>query len=185
MNPWVTDVDDAEPVVDDVEVESVPLWRPQPGVVSPEHGLGQRGVWSGGMWVMGTHGGAGETTVAGLLDLPEADHCWPVGLAQMQPAVLAVARGSATGLRAASNAARQWAAGGLACVLFGLVVVAPMPGRLPRELRQMRAEVEGAYPCVWDVPWSPDLVCGRPWSPPKVLGHIARQVEAFTTERTR
>ena len=89
------------------------------------------------LWVVGLHGGAGATTVAGLLGegAREAGRCWPLppelapGVPTVPPApVLLVARTHAAGLDAAVSAARVWASGHLGDLpLLGLVLVDDAP----------------------------------------------------------
>jgi hypothetical protein len=107
------------------------------------------------LWIVGAHGGAGESTIAGLDDLwDEGGHAWPGGPEHEQRAVVIAARSSAHGLLRAQAAAQQWAAGLVPGVtLLGLVVVADAPGKLPKPLRELRQLVAGAYPRVWDLPW--------------------------------
>jgi hypothetical protein len=107
------------------------------------------------VWWLGVHGGAGETTLAGLLDGSRAaEHRWPTAPPEHpSPRVVLVARSSARGLRAAQRAAADWASGSTGVELLGLVVVADAPGRLPRPLRDLAALVKGGVPHAWDVPW--------------------------------
>lgn len=112
------------------------------------------------VYVVGAHGGAGESTVAALNPAwwAETDHAWPLVPTSPAPRVLLVARTSASGLRAAQAAATQWAAGGSPPIdLLGLVLVADAPGRLPRPLRELAQLVGGGVPRTWLLPWS------EPW----------------------
>src|SRR6478609_7193979 len=65
------------------------------------------------LWCVGTHGGAGESTIARLVaGAVEAGHGWPrLPQGAGRARVVLVARSSARGLRAAQAAATQWAAG--------------------------------------------------------------------------
>lgn len=111
------------------------------------------------LWLVGAHGGAGESTLAGLIEgaMP-ADHGWPQVSSDVAARVVLVARTHAAGLAAAQRALTQWAAGQVAGVeLLGLVLVQDAPGRLPKELRQLAAVVEGGAPQVWHVPWVEDV----------------------------
>ena len=92
---------------------------PQPGVVAPD--LAQQlprrilsreellGVW----FVLGVHGGAGESTLEALLPVARAaDHTWPISPDPRRLArVMLVARTNHTGLLAAQLALRDWASG--------------------------------------------------------------------------
>ncbi|WP_454778732.1 DUF6668 family protein [Georgenia muralis] len=108
------------------------------------------------LWWLGTHGGAGESTLAELV--PEwraADHAWPlvVNSATAAPAVL-VARSTVRGLRAAQLAATQWASGIVPhATVLGLVVIADTPGRTPRAIRDLIKVIGGGVPRVWHLPW--------------------------------
>src|SRR5450755_5063895 len=98
-----------------------------------------------GVWWLGAHGGAGETTLEELFTGSRAaDHCWPLTDANVAPArVVLVARTHAHGLRAAQSAVREWAAGDPEVLLLGLALIADAPGRLPHELRQLADLVAG------------------------------------------
>ncbi|MEZ2373414.1 DUF6668 family protein [Arthrobacter sp. RCC_34] len=109
------------------------------------------------VWVMGAHGGAGESTIAKLLDGAVAtDHAWPVREDDGGPdQVLMVCRSNAAGLRAAQRAAIEFnaASAGLPGSLAGLVVMADAPGRLPKPLATQMRLVAGAVPHLWFMPW--------------------------------
>lgn len=166
-NPWLrgTETATAEPqeLVGEPTVRTVPTTGPtqpqaQSSVPAPDQ-VDQLPllvpVKPAVLWVVGAHGGAGESTIAGLDDLwDEGRHAWPGGPAHEQRAVVIAARSNAHGLVKAQAAARQWAAGMVPGVtLLGLVVVADAPGKLPKPLRELRQLVAGAYPRVWDLPW--------------------------------
>lgn len=107
------------------------------------------------LWCVGAHGGAGESTLAGLVPgWAAAEHAWPrVGTWKHSPVVL-MARSDLRGLRAAQAAATQWAAGLAPGVeLLGLIVSADAPGRLPQPLRELLKVVGGGVPRVWELPW--------------------------------
>ncbi|GAA4288606.1 DUF6668 family protein [Georgenia daeguensis] len=130
---------------------------PQRGVPSPANGLPARvRTESPAPWWLGTHGGAGESTLAGFVpSSAAAGHAWPLprDVGGTQPVVL-VARTSHRGLESARLAATQWAAGDVLGVeLLGLVLMADAPGRLPRPLRDLARHVAGGVPRVWSVPW--------------------------------
>lgn len=110
-----------------------------------------------GLWVVGTHGGAAESTVAALLGGRECRHRWPAGPAHaaVAPLVLLTARTNAHGLDAAQAAARTWAAGETPAVrLVGLVLVADSPKRLPKQLSRRADLLGGGVPHVWRLPWA-------------------------------
>lgn len=108
------------------------------------------------LWVMGTHGGAGESIIASLVDGAIAtDHAWPsrTGTAEDQDRVLLVCRSNMRGLRSAQQTAIEYASGALPGVLAGLVVVPDAPGKLPKDLAALAKIVSGAVPHTWHMPW--------------------------------
>lgn len=129
---------------------------PQPGVPEPAELLPVREVWvAPSVWVLGVHGGAGESTVASLVPSWEAaGHAWPRPVEHSSAPVLLVARTHMRGLMAARAAATQWAAGIVPqAEVLGLVLIADAPGRLPRALRDLAQIVSGGVPRAWTVPW--------------------------------
>ena len=109
------------------------------------------------VWVVGAHGGAGESSLASLDPAWESTgHAWPQAQGAERPcATVLVARTNLTGLVAAQKALTQWASGALSpsVRLLGLVLMADAPGRLPKPLREMSALVAGGAPRVWNVAW--------------------------------
>ena len=131
---------------------------PQPGV--PEPPLVDRlpvreQKKQASLWVVGVHGGAGESTLAALDPTWAAgDHGWPQLPSGDRARVVLVARSSMYGLQRAQLAATQWASGLVPHIeLLGLVVVADAPGRLPRPLRDFLQVIQGGVPRTWQVPW--------------------------------
>lgn len=110
---------------------------------------------SAGLWWVGTHGGAGESSLASLVDgWAEAGHSWPRPADGGAANVVLVARTSMAGLRSAQAAATQWASGRASeANVLGLVLVADAPGKLPRPLRDFARLVSGGVPRTWSVPW--------------------------------
>ena len=150
--------------------------RPQRFLTAPEGGLRSfRTEASAWVWFAGCHGGAGETTLAGLLPGSGATgHRWPEHTDGSTPAVVLVARTSATGLLAARTAATQWAAGGAPAVhLLGLVLMADAPGRLPRPLRDLAERVAGGVPRCWLLPWVEQWRTGDTAGPRPTAGLFA------------
>ena len=127
------------------------------------------------LWVVGAHGGAGESTVAGLTgDWLPAGHTWP---ARPLPArCVLTARTSVGGLLAAQAALRQWAAGDAPVDLLGLVLLADAPGRLPRALRDLAGLVAGGAPRCWSIPWIEAWRLGEP----HVTGDVTRLIRDLT-----
>lgn len=167
-NPWLTALTSdppapsPEPAHDDPpQAASGPL-APQLGIPDPAvpDGLPRVHVEAAtGLWWVGVHGGAGESTLAALTAGSHAGgHAWPVPLgdtvAPPQIQVALVARTSLSGIRAAQRAATEWALGSLPHLsLLGLVWIADAPGKLPRALRDEAAVVSGGVPRVWHIPW--------------------------------
>jgi len=108
-----------------------------------------------GVWWLGVHGGAGESTLEQLFSGSQAaGHAWPVSPPEVARArVVLVARTNARGLRAAQYAIRDWVTASVAVRVLGLVLIADAPGRLPRALRDQAALVGGGVPSVWWLPW--------------------------------
>ncbi|GAA1865081.1 DUF6668 family protein [Myceligenerans crystallogenes] len=159
---------------------------PQRGVPGPRAGTGLRVVRhdaAARLWILGVHGGAGETSLA-LLD-PDwrpAQHGWPY-TGQEGARVVLAARSNAVGLETARIAATQWASGqvGFAEVV-GLVVVADAPGALPKPLRDLAKDVAGGVPRVWNFPWVEDWRLGVPPSPasaPDPVRKIVKDLNAL------
>jgi len=160
-NPWLP-----QPVVAEVPPQSPVLAQPITGASAPQPGIpvpdqidqlpSLEHAAAAPLWWLGTHGGAGESTLAGLV--PEwraADHAWPivVNSTTAAPTVL-VARTTVRGLRAAQLAATQWASGIVPhATVLGLVVIADTQGRLPRAIRDLIKVIGGGVPRVWHLPW--------------------------------
>ncbi|WP_370463240.1 DUF6668 family protein [Nocardiopsis sp. FR4] len=108
------------------------------------------------MWWLGVHGGAGERTMAALIQgTRTVGHAWPVVATPNTPAprVVLVARTHARGLLCLQAAATEWASGQAGVDLLGAVLIADAPGRLPRPLRDLMSLVSGGLPRTWHVPW--------------------------------
>lgn len=167
-NPWL---DPGEP--DDPNLEVV---RP-PAVIStgptaPHPGLGTQlaghassapGAMPGPIqtppriWVVGVHGGSGESTIAELSPhFRQAHHRWPQPAGATSVCIL-VARTNASGLYNARAAAKDWGAGVEPHILLlGLVLIADAPGRIPKELAREITRSSGGVPRVWQLPWIED-----------------------------
>lgn len=164
-NPWLTGPEQSAAP----EVAAAPQTRhavrlgataPQPGVPVPDiadrlprrNAAGPATVW----W-LGAHGGAGESTLAGLAaGTRPANHTWPIPTTPGTPhRVVLVARSNYAGLIAAQRAATEWAAGTLgdSVQLLGLVLIADAPGRRPKALRDLEQVIAGGVPRVWTLPW--------------------------------
>lgn len=159
-NPWIPHSADASTVDEAVDSTSAtgPA-SPQPGVTAPQP-ANRLGIYEPAelapVYVIGTHGGSGESTLAEFLGGTPTGHRWPT--TTPPPPVLLVARTHAQGLRSAQMAARSWASGQSPPVrLIGLVLVADAPGKLPRELTDLASIVSGGVPHAWRFPWQEHL----------------------------
>lgn len=186
-NPWLDEPEPAE-LPDAAPVEPIATTGPtvpQRGVPVPDHVDRLRVIernLTPALWVVGAHGGAGESSLAALdSDWAAADHAWPLSPNGATHVVL-TARTSATGLRAAQNAATHWAAGLDAEVrLVGLVLIADAPGRLPRALREYAQVVAGGVPRTWHLPWIERWRLGEPPDPASVPREVRKLTEDLTT----
>jgi len=177
INPWIASpqrsIDELPaPVAGARVVAALPALKPQvAGVAPPRGGLPQRRIdvarATVAVWWVGTHGGAGESTLEQLLEGSRAmSHAWPNTDDDTSelPAVVLVARTSARGLRSAQLAATQWASGSVPVKLLGLALIADAPGRLPKPLRDFAQIVAGGVPRVWRLPWVEPWRLGNPVS---------------------
>lgn len=137
---------------------------PQGGVTAPDYvdRLGKVEVPPADLFVVGTHGGAGETSLAELQDgWVATGHRWPVA-AGPASRVLLTARSSMRGLESAQKALTEWGAGEVDNVeVVGLVVIADAPGRLPRSIREACQVIGGGAPRQWTLPWIEAWRLGR------------------------
>lgn len=121
---------------------------PEIWIRGPVPPVGRRFAW------VGTHGGAGVSTLATVYGGHDSGRDWPGHGAPAS--VLLVARTHATGLLAARHALDLFRRGehppGLD--LDAVVLVADAPGRLPRPLAGRIREIESAVD-VYRVPWVP------------------------------
>ena len=155
---------------------------PQPHVGMPVDPLPVRSTSrTAQLWLVGAHGGAGESTLAALDEHWRATgHTWPELDAGASAPCVVVARTHSRGLLAARTALTQWAASGAgpSVRLLGLVLVADAPGRLPVPLRDLATVVSGGAPRVWDVPWvegwrfGDPTVEGAPRPVSKLVSHL-------------
>jgi hypothetical protein len=128
-----------------------PVTVPEPGPPTPAQvsATARRFSW------IGTHGGAGVSTLATVYGGHDCGRAWP-GPTDPQ-SVLLVARTHAAGLEAVVHAVEVFRRGeappGLD--LDAVVLVADAPGRLPRPLAQrIKRHLESAID-VYRVPWVP------------------------------
>lgn len=122
--------------------------------ITPTGGLTQAPPTPPGILaVTAAHGGAGATTWAHLLGGVDVGQQWP-GPSLQPTNTLLVARASLTGLTAAQRAGLQWAAGVVPSVsLIGVLLAPDIPGRLPKELRELERKVRAIFPVTIDAPF--------------------------------
>uniref|UniRef100_UPI003F4907C5 DUF6668 family protein n=1 Tax=Amycolatopsis sp. CA-151526 TaxID=3239921 RepID=UPI003F4907C5 len=123
-------------------------------------------------WWLGCHGGAGATTLTRLIPGGwDAQRAWPDPRFGGPAGCFLVCRSNEAGLAAAQNALVQWRAGYTPQTLtvWGLVVMADAPGRLPRPLKAMVDRLAGVVQRTYRVPWveawrtvAPDLTNAPP-----------------------
>lgn len=108
--------------------------------------------------IAGLHGGAGASTVAGLLGAGALDVGVGLGgLADLQVPVLLVTRTHAAGLSLLRRTVGQWASGGLTPVqLLGVVIVDDSPD-LSRVLQREVKSLERALRRSWRLRWSEEF----------------------------
>lgn len=163
-NAWIAAVTPAP-----TEVENEPVAVPQPpltGAALPQKGIPEPDAadrlprryvsGSASLWIVGVHGGAGESAVTRLIDGSRStQHTWPAFEdAGMPPRVLLVCRSNMDGLESARRALIEWTSPQPPTVeLLGLAVLADAPGKLPKELRDLETIVGGGAPRLWHLPW--------------------------------
>ncbi|MBO0811665.1 MAG: hypothetical protein J2P23_06420, partial [Microlunatus sp.] len=130
LNPWVSRSPATAPAT-----AATAAWPRPTGPSSPQRGVpapalhdqlpGAPQSVAARLWIVGTHGGAGETALAALSPgWAATDHTWPLVRSAGAAPVLLVARSHLSGLQSAQAAARQWACGLVPYVdVIGLVVV--------------------------------------------------------------
>ena len=186
LNPWITKpTTGTEPTEDTLAVDAPPapvISAPLRGMVEPDTAdrLGQATMaGNASLWVLGTHGGAGESRVADLLDGARATgHHWPPTNKGPAPKVLLVCRADMRGLTSARAALTQWASGAAPDVeLLGLAVLADAPGKTPKPLRDFAAIIGGGAPRLWTLPWVESWRHADTATPP-----TAREYQRFITD---
>jgi hypothetical protein len=186
LNPWVTGETGPENASEQAPDTYMPpaavISAPLRGMVEPDAAdrLARRTMTGPAMlWITGVHGGAGESTIADLLDGARATgHCWPVLQDGGKPRVLLVCRTDMHGLTAARSALTQWASGAAPEVdLLGLAVLADAPGKIPKALRDFSVIVGGGAPRLWTLPWVEAWRHADTTTPP-----TARDYQRFITD---
>jgi hypothetical protein len=185
LNPWVTSPAGSQNASEEAPDTHMPpaavIRAPLRGMVEPDAAdrLARRTMsGTAAVWITGTHGGAGESRIAGLLDGARAtDHCWPVLQEGCKPRVLLVCRADMRGLTAARSALTQWASGAAPeADLLGLAILADAPGKTPKALRDFAAIVGGGAPRLWTLPWV------EAWRHADTTTPTARDYQRFITD---
>jgi hypothetical protein len=183
LNPWVTSPGTETPEEETLGVYMAPaavISAPLKGMVEPDAAdrLAARTMTgSAALWVIGAHGGAGESRIADLLDARATGHCWPILQNGSRPRALLVCRADMRGLTAARSALTQWASGAAPKVeLLGLAVLADAPGRTPKALRDFTAIVGGGAPRLWTLPWV------EAWRHGDTTAQPSREYQRFITD---
>ncbi|MFJ5261545.1 DUF6668 family protein [Streptomyces sp. NPDC088387] len=141
---------------------------PVPGAVGPGRVTPRRFSW------VGTHGGAGVSTLAEVYGGHDCGRAWPG--ADDPASVLLVARTHAAGLDAVARtlAAFRNRLAPAGVDLDAVVLVADAPGRLPRRLERRIGPIEDVVD-VYRVPWVPAWRFGeRDGGPPRGTRALAR-----------
>ncbi|MFF7795400.1 DUF6668 family protein [Streptomyces sp. NPDC007991] len=146
-----------------------PVTHQEPGPPEPAHAHAAARRFS---WV-GTHGGAGVSTLAAVYGGHDSGRAWP---GPGDPSsVLLVARTHAAGLDTVAGAVEIFRRGqaptGLD--LDAVVLVADAPGRLPRPLAQRVKSLESVID-VYRVPWVPAWRLGELGRPPRETSALVR-----------
>ncbi|MFI9644104.1 DUF6668 family protein [Micromonospora sp. NPDC051925] len=144
-------------------------------VAAPRQGLSEQGFG----WIA-AHGGAGTTTLTGLLGGIDLGCRWPDAALREPAKVLLAARTNAEGMRAAGRALNALREGRhpAGMRLVALVLVADAPGRLPLPLAR-RIRVLRSIAPLYRVPWMPTWRLGiEPTRVPKELFGLADAVGA-------
>ncbi|MER8224137.1 DUF6668 family protein [Streptomyces sp. NPDC094143] len=146
-----------------------PVAGPDPGGPEPahDHAAARRFSW------VGTHGGAGVSTLAAVYGGHDSGRAWPG--AGAPPSVLLVARTHAAGLDTVAGAVEAFRRGQAPpeLDLDAVVLVADAPGRLPRPLAQRVKSLESVID-VYRVPWVPAWRLGELGRPPRETAALAR-----------
>ncbi|MGC5031233.1 DUF6668 family protein [Micromonospora sp. DT229] len=147
------------------------------GPAWPRDGLSEKGIG----WI-GAHGGAGTTTLAGLLGGTDIGCRWPDPALAEPARVMVVGRTDLAGLRAVSRALHALREGRhpAGMRLVGVVLIADAPGRLPAPLLGRIRLLRSIAP-VHRVPWIP---CLRVGAEPKRLGRQLDRIAALVATPT-
>lgn len=158
------------PVAEQLPVHTRAPGPPAPGEAPPR--------W----WWLGCHGGAGTTTLAAAVPGGwDAFRAWPDPRLGGPGAVVLVCRSNERGLMAASAVIRQWLSKRATPVaLWGLIIMADAPGRMPRKLAAHRRRLAGAVERTFTVPWVEQWRYGdlNPDHNPRELARLSKELDA-------
>lgn len=164
--PWAQAIEEEAVTTDAPDIPAAPVATgpvaPQPtNGIAPVDRADQLRVTTidpspGTVYVVGSHGGSGESTIAALSPLfTEMHGAWPTGGSRIP--VILVARMHYQGIASAGAAIRHWSSGELASVeLVGLVWMPDSRSRVPKELRREVSILSGAVAHTWTLPWVED-----------------------------
>jgi hypothetical protein len=191
---WATDApevhtEDLAVVVEDVLTPTGPT-TPTPGLNPPDTVDQLRGVRTnevranGKYWILGAHGGAGESTLAALdPNAKAAGHAWPVS-SHIQDVVV-IAREHKAGIRAAQCAGQHWGSGSLPWVrVIALVTIPSHPGKLHKDLAKYLDHVAGGFPIHLRMGWHLDYhhhLDPREATPSRSTAKIAKNLRYLST----
>ncbi|MEV1077231.1 DUF6668 family protein [Streptomyces sp. NPDC050211] len=156
------------------------IWLRGPVAVTGSEGPAHPGAATRRFSWVGTHGGAGVTTLATVYGGQDCGRDWP-GPDDPQ-SVLLVARTHATGLASVLHAVEAFRRGEAPAGLDldAIVLVADAPGRLPRPLTQQVKALESVID-VYRVPWVQSWRLGDlSGTPPRATADLASLTEART-----
>lgn len=130
-------------------VPPVPLPRKR-GITTPERLLEIRFFHRAELFIVGAHGGSGESVIAGLdPQWVATGHCFPA-----DGDLLICCKRSAYGLECGRMALQQHLSGGAGCSrLMGLVLIDDVPGKIPKELKRFSDLVKSLAPATIEVPF--------------------------------
>lgn len=144
---------------------------PQRGIPAPSKLMPVRHLPAADLWVVGAHGGSGESVVAGLDPRwGAAGHCFPA-----EGNLLVCCSTSAYGLESGRMALQQYISGFAGQGrLIGLALVTDMPGRLPKELRRLKTIIQSLAPATIEIPFDRTLRL-EPYPPTNNSNRFSRQ----------
>ncbi|WP_230396647.1 DUF6668 family protein [Streptomyces blattellae] len=151
------------------------IWLRGPVAVAGFEGTAHPGAAARRFSWVGTHGGAGVSTLAAVFGGQDCGRDWPGPGGP--PSVLLVARTHAAGLASALHTVEVFRRGEAAppgLDLDAVVLVADAPGRLPRPLAQQIKVIESVID-VYRVPWVQGWRLGDlTGTPPRETAALAR-----------